>query len=303
MFKLKRLHNEPVLTPNAKHGWEKAAVFNTAVLYEDNKFHLFYRASDKPFFLDTEKPELENKFTSVIGCAVSEDGINFERYEKPLIEPFGVNDNWGVEDPRVTKIDDTYYMVYSAFGGQSWNNVKISIVTTKDLKNWGKGRILLDEEPNKDAALLSEKVNNKFFLFHRRVPSIWTAVSEDLTNWEDHRIIMEPREGKWDSKKIGIAGPPVKIKDGWLLIYHGVDHNNVYRLGAALLDKDDPNKVLARQDEPILEPELDWEVNGLVPNVVFSCGGCIANNFLYVYYGGADTCIGVAGIEVDKIKF
>lgn len=88
-----------------------------------------------------------------------------------------------------------------------------------------------------------------------------------------------------------------------MLIYHGVDNDNIYRLGAALLDADDPNKVIAIQDEPILEPELDWEVNGLVPNVVFSCGACIVDDFLYVYYGAADTVIGVAGIEIDNIKF
>lgn len=303
MFRLKRLKNEPVLAPDPNHEWEKAAVFNTAVIYEDNRFHLFYRASDNPFFLDTEKPEAENKFTSVIGHAVSRDGINFERYEKPMLEPFGLNDDWGIEDPRVTKVDDTFYMIYSAFGGRDWNNVKIAVASSRDLKNWEKGRILLDEEPNKDAALLPEKVNNKFFLFHRRVPSIWTAVSDDLAGWYDHKVIMEPRKGKWDCKKIGIAGPPIRIKDGWLMIYHGVDSDNVYRLGAALLDKNDPGKVIARQDEPILEPELDWEVNGLVPNVVFSCGGCIADNFLYVYYGAADTYIGAAGIEVDRIRF
>jgi len=303
MFRLTRLQDEPVLTPIEAHPWERAAVFNTAVIYEDNQFHLFYRASDNPFFLDTAVPEAERKFTSVIGYAVSHDGLHFQRFDKPLLKPFHVNDDWGIEDPRLTKIDDTYYMVYAAFGGKSWNNVKVSLVTSKDLKNWGKGRILLDEEPNKDACLLSEKVNQKYFLFHRRMPSIWTAVSDDLINWVDHRMIMAPREGKWDSKKIGIAGPPLKINDGWLLIYHGVDQDNVYRLGAALLDKDDPNKVIARQDEPILEPELEWEINGLIPRVVFSCGGCIVNDYLYVYYGGADQCIGVASIEVDKIKF
>lgn len=114
---------------------------------------------------------------------------------------------------------------------------------------------------------------------------------------------MTPRRGKWDSKKIGIAGPPLRIKDGYLMIYHGVDQNQVYRLGAALLDRNDPNKVIARLNEPILEPELDWEINGLVPNVVFSCGGCIVNEYLYIYYGAADKHIGVAGIATNEIIF
>jgi len=303
MFKIERLVNYPIISPNENNTWERAAVFNTAAIYENGEFHLFYRASDKPFVLDTEMPCPENKFTSVIGYAKSKDGINFERFDEPLIKCQGIQEAWGIEDPRITKIDDTYYMVYAAFGGRDWQDVRVSLITSKNLKNWDERKILLPDEPNKDAALLSEKFNGKFFMFHRRMPSIWTAVSSDLNKWEDHKCIMEPRKGKWDCKKIGIAGPPLKINDGWLLIYHGVDEDNVYRLGAALLDSSNPNKVIARQDEPILEPELYWERVGLVPNVVFSCGNCIVNDFLYVYYGGADTHIGVAGIELNKIVF
>lgn len=302
MFKLRRLSDKPILTPIAKHPWEQLAVFNTAAVYENGKFHLFYRAADRPFYLNTESPELENKYESTIGYATSDDGLHFERYENPMLIGEGEQEAWGIEDPRITRIGDMYYMVYAGFGGRSWSDVRISMLESKDLKSWGNRRILLDE-PNKDAALLPEEVNGKYVLFHRRMPSIWTAVSEDLVNWKQHKIILEPRPGKWDCKKIGIAGTPLKVKDGWLMIYHGVNHNHEYRLGAVLLDEKDPTRVIAIQDEPILEPELEWEVNGLVPNVVFSCGGVITDDFLYVYYGGADTVIGVAGIEVNKIKF
>jgi len=303
MFRLERLQDTPILSPNRNNDWEKAAVFNAAAFYENGIFHLFYRASDNSFVLDSEKPDPKRKFTSVIGHATSTDGIHFERSDKPVLAPMGMNDSWGVEDPRLTKIEDTYYMVYTAFGGKDWSDVRVSMASSKDLVNWSWNAILLPDEPNKDAGLLPGKINSKYVLFHRRVPSIWTAVSDDLIHWYDHKVIMTPREGKWDSKKIGIAGPPVEIDDGWLLIYHGVDENNVYRLGAALLDRDDPNRVIARQDEPILEPKLEWEVNGLVPNVVFSCGGCIVDDYLYVYYGAADTHIGVAGIPVKQIIF
>lgn len=303
MFKLKRLRITPVLSPNKKQDWEKAAVLNTAVIYEDNLFHLFYRASDNEFVLINDKPDPKKQFISVIGHAVSKDGICFERFEQPVLRPFGINDTWGIEDPRITKIDDTYYMIYTAFGGRDWDDIRVSMVISNDLKHWTDTRVLLPGEPNKDAALLPDKINNRYFLFHRRHPSIWTAVSDDLAKWEDHKIIMTPRRGKWDSKKIGIAGPPLRIKDGYLMIYHGVDHNQVYRLGAALLDRNDPNKVIARLNEPILEPELDWEINGLVPNVVFSCGGCIVNEYLYIYYGAADKHIGVAGIATNEIIF
>jgi len=302
MFKLRRLSDKPVLTPVPGHSWEQLAVFNTAGIYENGKFHLFYRAADKPFYLSTEKPEEEHKYVSAIGYAISEDGIHFTRCDEPLLRGKGAQEAWGIEDPRVTKIGDTYYMVYAGFGGRSWFDVRITVLESKDLKNWGNRKVLLDE-PNKDAALLPEKVNGKYVLFHRRMPSIWTAVSEDMVNWEDHKIILEPRPGKWDCRKIGLAGTPVKVDGGWLMVYHGVDQNNVYRLGAALLDEKDPTNVIAIQDEPVLKPELDWEVNGLVPNVVFSCAGMIVDRFLYVYYGGADTVIGVAGIETEKIRF
>lgn len=302
MFKLKRLSKKPILTPIRDHEWERYAVFNAAVVYANNKFHLFYRASDNDFELDTEIPEEKYKFVSSIGYASSDDGIHFERLPYPIIEGEGEQEGWGIEDPRITKIDNCYYILYTAFGGRDWRDIRISMMESKDLKHFGNKKVVLDE-PNKDAALLPEKVDGKYFLFHRRLPHIWTATSNDMETWHDHRILLKTREGKWDSQKIGIAGPPLKLDDGWLLIYHGVDNDNVYRLGAALLDADNPNKVIAIQDEPILEPELDWEVNGLVPNVVFSCGACIVNDFLYVYYGGADTVIGVAGIETNKIKF
>lgn len=302
MFKLRRLTQKPILSPINEHEWEKQAVFNTAAIYENNKFHLFYRASNNGFVLNTEKPEEKFKFVSSIGYAVSNDGINFERFDEPLIIGETEQEEWGVEDPRITKIDDKYYMLYTGFGGRDWTDFRICMVWSDDMKNWKGHRIVLDE-PNKDAGLLPEKINGKYVLFHRRVPDIWIAYSDDLSNWTEHKIIMSPIPGTWESKKIGIAGPPIKREDGWLLIYHGVDDNNVYRLGAALLDLNDPSRVIARQKEPILEPELDWEINGLVPNVVFSCGTVDFNGMYYVYYGGADTHIGVAVVEKDKVKF
>ncbi|MCK4260862.1 MAG: hypothetical protein KAX49_17930 [Halanaerobiales bacterium] len=302
MVKLKRLTLKPILSPIKVHDWEKEAVFNCAAMYEDNMFHLFYRASNNSFLLNTEKPEEEKKFISSIGYAVSEDGINFTRFEKPIFKGETEQEAWGVEDPRITKIDDTYYMLYTGFGGKTWDNYKICMACSKDMKNWGEHRILLDES-NKDAALLTEKVNGKYILFHRRIPDIWVAYSDNLKDWTNHKIVMKPIKNTWESEKVGIAGPPIKREDGWLLFYHAVDDKNVYRLGAALLDLEDISKVIVRLPEPILEPELEWEVNGLVPNVVFSCGAVEVNGKYYVYYGGADTHIGVAVIEKDKIQF
>ena len=303
MFKLHRLSDQPVLAPIPEHPWEQAAVFNCAVTLHEGKIHMFYRASDRDFaVLNRPTPEEEIKFTSSFGHAVSEDGINFIREDQPIYAGQGEQEAWGVEDPRLSKIDDTFYMVYTAFGGKSWDNHKIALASSKDLRTWQRHGVLLDE-PNKDGGLLEEKVDGKYLLFHRRVPHIWTALSSDLKNWHDHKILMETIPGGWESFKIGIAGPPVRIRQGYLLIYHAVDDSRTYRLAAALLDGEDPTKVVRRLPEPILEPELEWEREGYVPNVVFSCGQVIKDDFLYVYYGAADKVIGAAGIELNKIVF
>jgi predicted GH43/DUF377 family glycosyl hydrolase len=161
------------------------------------------------------------------------------------------------------------------------------------------------DESNKDASLFPEQIDGKFWMLHRRPPHIWLATSKDMRSWEDHRILMEAVPvSSWESEKVGIAGPPIRTPAGWLLIYHGVSQDKVYSLGIALLDLQDPGRVVARQAEPILIPQLDWEVNGYVPNVVFSCGQIVLNDEIIVYYGGADTAIGAAKMklnEVDKL--
>ena len=141
-------------------------------------------------------------------------------------------------------------------------------------------------------------------MFHRRAPDIWVALSDNLKDWEDRQSIMGSNPNSdWEVTKIGLAGPPFRTKQGWVMIYHGVGGSpRKYSLGIALLDRDDPTRVIARQAQPILEPELDWEINGFVPNVVFSCGQVILGDQLYVYYGGADTAIGVAAVSLEEIN-
>ena len=160
------------------------------------------------------------------------------------------------------------------------------------------------DEPNKDASLFPEKINGRYLMFHRRPPHIWIAYSNDLVHWVDHTIVMKALPGSsWENNKIGISGPPIKTNTGWFLIYHGVSNDMVYRQGAALLDLDDPSRVLARQSEPILEPELDWELFGHVNNVVFSCGQVVLGNEIFVYYAGADNAIGLAQLNLSDISF
>ncbi|MGQ9525064.1 MAG: glycoside hydrolase family 130 protein [Armatimonadota bacterium] len=296
MVKLTRCTNEPILRPLLHHPWERAAVFNCGACLRDGVVYLLYRAADHPF------NDASRQSVSSFGYAVSTDGINFFRFDKPVLQGQGPQEACGVEDPRITLIGDTYYVLYTAFGGRKPDDFRISMATTKNFLTWERHGVVLDE-PNKDAALFPEKIGGRYVLLHRRPPAIWMAFSDDMRNWTDHTVVMDVVECSWDSWRIGIAGPPIKTDQGWLLIYHGVDHKRVYRLGIAMLDLKDPTKVIARQREPILEPELDWEVNGLVPNVVFSCGAVDMGSRYLVYYGGADTVIGVAYLNKSDLSF
>jgi predicted GH43/DUF377 family glycosyl hydrolase len=153
---------------------------------------------------------------------------------------------------------------------------------------------------NKDAVIFPEKVSGKYVMFHRTMPDIWIGYSDNLKEWYGHKIVMRPREGLWDCKKIGAGPPPIKTEKGWLLFYHGVDEKRVYRLGVALFDLNDPSRLIARQEGPILEPEEPWELEGDVPTVVYNCGAIEKNGMYYVYYGGADTVIGVATVSKEE---
>jgi predicted GH43/DUF377 family glycosyl hydrolase len=193
--------------------------------------------------------------------------------------------------------------MYTGYGGRFDEDYRICLATSRNLIDWQRHGVTLDE-PNKDASLLPEKINGRFLMFHRRPPDIWIAYSTDLKNWFNHTIVMKALPGSsWENQKIGISGPPIKTPQGWFLIYHGVCEDMIYRQGAALLDLQDPSKVLARQPEPILEPELDWELFGHVNNVVFSCGQVVLGDEIYVYYAGADSAIGLAKMKTSDIKF
>jgi len=193
-------------------------------------------------------------------------------------------------------------MMYTGYGGRFRGDYRICLASSRNLIDWKRHGVMLDE-PNKDASLFPEKIDGQFVMFHRRAKAIWLADSTDLRNWSNHRVVMDAKlESSWENEKIGIAGPPIKTSEGWFLIYHGVSKNKRYCLGAALLDLDRPENVIVRQSEPILEPQLDWEINGYVPNVVFSCGQAVLNDEIYVYYGGADTRIGVAKVSIEETR-
>jgi predicted GH43/DUF377 family glycosyl hydrolase len=194
-------------------------------------------------------------------------------------------------------------MTYTAYGDIF--QVGITSISPEDVVNmtwsWGKRLFPFPDTWNKNAVIFPKMIENKYVMLHRHEPDICVAYSNDLSNWKHTGIIMKPRTNHWDSYKIGSAGPPMEIDEGWLLIYHGVDESRTYRLGATILDKNDPTKVLSRTLEPILEPCEDYEKLGQVPNVVFSCGSVLHKNKLLISYGAADTVIGVASFDLSDL--
>lgn len=285
-MKLQRYHGNPILAPIPAHEWESRTVFNCGVAQTRNQVILIYRAQGI------------GSDISRLGYATSRDGFTFERFRYPVFEPEADMEAWGVEDPRLTWLDGRWQMVYTAW---SPLGIQVARASTSDFLVWERHGIVLPGPDNKDAAIFPDKVNGRYVMFHRIPPDIWLAYSDDMVHWGDYRKIMEPRPGSWDNLKIGAGGPPIRTEHGWLCIYHGVDSEKVYRLGVALLDLEDPTRVIGRPDEPILEPEEPWELEGDVPNVVFTCGTAEIDNRYFVYYGGGDKVIAVATANRDDL--
>ena len=302
----KRSEENPIIAPIKEHSWEGKATFNPGVLRIKNTTHILYRT-------------LSDDNTSFIGYASSRDGINIdERIADPIYHPREdfeskkiAGGNSGCEDPRLTKIDDRIYMCYTAFDGIGPPRVAVTSIAEKDLlqKNWDwKKPILITPAgfDDKDTCIFSEKTNGQYFILHRVGEEICGDYVKSL-DFKKESVkkcirIIGPRINSWDSAKVGISAPPIKTKNGWLLLYHGVSRSHsTYRVGAVLLDLNDPAIVLARTTDPIFEPQEFYEKIGVVNNVVFPCGMTLVDGLLYIYYGGADTVVGVATMELDII--
>lgn len=298
MFKLKR-SDKIILQPNKENSWESRAAFNPAAIRDGDSVHLLYRAVEGDNF-------------STIGYArLDRNGEIRERRQKPLINREYDYEKQGVEDPRICKIDDCYYILYTGYDGQT---CRVCLASTYDFKKITKHGVVIPDIWDKDAMFFPEPVKGKLVLMHRIEPNIQIAEFEDINHllkvdegyWPhyfshlDDFTIMRPLYS-WEAEKIGGGAPPIKTKEGWLVIYHGVDRDLIYRAGAALLDLENPYKILARFPEPILEPEHDYEKQGDVPNVVFPEGAVVFDNQLQVYYGGADKVVGLAVANLDEL--
>ena len=292
----KRISAEPIIQPQGD-GFQSAGTFNPAVVKKDGKFVMLYRAQDR-------------NGTSRLGYATSTDGIHFIRRSNPVMEPSTEYEHdGGVEDPRLIKLRDTYYLTYT---GYNKKDAQLCLATSKDLISWERKGVLLPAYKGrwnvgwtKSGAIVPQKINGLYWMYfmadaRKQGSQMGVAYSSDLVHWVeplDHPV-LQSRSGYFDSYVVEPGPPPIITKDGIFLIYNGADDQKVYATGWVLFDKKDPTKVLARSEKPIFTVEHDWEKNGQVPNVVFVTAMVRDENRWLFYYGGADKYIGVAAASV-----
>jgi predicted GH43/DUF377 family glycosyl hydrolase len=236
----------------------------------------------------------------------SDDGIRF--YEPEGYSPLfgqGSHQTFGIEDCRVTYLENKYYLTFTAV---SENGVGVGLRTTTDWKTFENHGMIIPPH-NKDCAIFTEKINGKYYALHR--PSsvdlggnyIWLAESPDGEHWGNHKCIVRTRKTHWDSARVGAGAAPIKTEKGWLEIYHGANAKHQYCLGALLLDLEDPSKIIARSDDPIMVPSEPYELSGFFGNVVFTNGHVVQpdGDTVTVYYGAADEFVCAANFSIKEL--
>lgn len=288
----KRASESPVVSPQGAI-WESAGTFNPAVVVHNGKFVMLYRAQDAAG-------------TSRLGYAESSDGIHFTRRAEPVLSPEAdYEKEGGVEDPRLQMIGNTYYLTYT---GYNKKDAQLCLATSKDLLHWERKGVILpaykgnwNQGWTKSGAIAPEKIDGKFWMYWLgtaadKTDQMGLSFSDDLTHWTEatRTPVLPRRPGKFDSRVVEPGPPPLLTKDGLVLVYNGADDKLVYRTGVAVFDRKDPRKLISRTDNPIFEPEKEWEKAGQVPNVIFVEGMARQGNRWLFYYGGADKYVGVA---------
>ncbi len=248
--------------------------------------------------------------------AKSKDGItDWKIDEKPTLLPDEKRypeETWGIEDPRITFLDDISKWAIAYTSYSMWGPC-VSLALTDDFKSFQRLGIILPPD-NKDAALFPKKFGGLWCILHRPHPSIetigahiWISYSFDLVHWGRHKMLINARGGAfWDSKKVGVCTPPILTKEGWLIVFHGVKetaNGSIYRIGLALLDKKDPEKLIARSNSFVFSPKELYERVGDVGNVVFPCGSVVKDDEIFLYYGSSDTSISLARTKIDKLLY
>ncbi|MGH9150414.1 MAG: glycoside hydrolase family 130 protein [Acidimicrobiales bacterium] len=308
---LRRFEGNPILQPVAASPWQTRAAFNPGALSRDGVVHLLYRAAGSG-----------DGYVSRLGYATSVDGLHFERASAdPVLTPGEPYDSGAIEDPRIVSIDGQVYVTYVAVGVPALTPGKLShtaLARTPDFRHYERLGLISPRTDidDRDTVLLPERVGGRYVMLHRpqqiqpdgtyqewgtgRPSSIWVSFSESLTEWDMGSPLLRP-EQPWEAAKIGAGPPPLWTERGWLVLYHGVDADSVYRAGAALLDLDDPSQVTGRLAYPVLEPQESYEMVGDHRAVVFPQGAVVLDGDLFVYYGGADSVCAVATVELDEL--
>ncbi len=304
-IRLERYDGNPILLPIEGNPWETKLTFNPTAVYDDNKVHILYRA-------------MGNDDTSVMGYASSRDGFHLdERLDYPIYkprEPFELKyhpGNSGAEDPRITRIGDTYYVCYCAYDGNNPPRCALTTIAVNDFlaKRWNFTKPVLMSPPgmdDKDHCIFPEKIRGKYAVIHRFNPHMWIDYIDDLSfsngTYIGGEIMMSPSVFGWDNLKIGLGGTPIKTERGWVIIYHGISKTDLmYRLGAILVDLENPSLIIGKLPYPILEPEMPYETSGARPGTVFACGNVVINGELIVYYGAGDSVSGVASTPFQPL--
>ncbi|MCD6391887.1 MAG: glycoside hydrolase family 130 protein [Planctomycetes bacterium] len=241
---------------------------------------------------------------SHLRIARSTDGVHFKIDERPAVFPETEYETFGLEDPRISRIGDEYYITYKVV---SRHGICTGLLKTRDFKRFDRQGIIFCPE-NIDVVLFPEKINGKYYALTRPVPkhigpfAIWLASSEDAIRWGNHIPLITPREGDFDGGKVGGSCVPIRTDEGWLEIYHGADAEDRYSLAAALLDINDPARVIARAKVPLMQPAAEYETHGFYGNVVFSCGATAdAKGKVTIYYGASDEYTAGATTTIEKI--
>lgn len=328
------IRKEGILLKKTALEFENDSVLNPGIMQEGDTVHMLYRAVKS------------GNYSTIGYCKLDGPLKIVQRNNTPLLIPDSKEESKGMEDARIVKIEEIYYITYTAYDGI---NALGSLVTSKDLITFERHGVIVpkftfDEfnclagsnklvnakyfrhvrhfEPNKnvflwdkDVIFFPRKIKGKFAFLHRIRPGIQLVLIDSLDNltkqfWENYfltfneHIILDPIGTNHESSFIGGGCPPIETEFGWLLIYHGVSDTcdgYIYSAAAALLDIDDPTKVIARLEDPLFAPDLDFEKNGVVSNVVFPTGTSLFNDTLYIYYGAADKRIACVSVSLKEL--
>jgi len=303
--------NNPILSPQGK-GWESHSVFNPATVVSDDEVIMLYRAEEI-------RKGQENKYRSSIGFAKSSDGINFIREPNPIFTPTELYEiPGGCEDPRIVKLENKYYLTYTAYDDKI---ARLAMATSNDLCNWHKeGKMFEDSQwdnyfpksifPDtprgwtKSGVIIPHMINDRYWMYFGDT-YIWIASTDnpDLKDWEINKEpVLKTRINHFDSLLVE-PGPPVLIlPEGIWLGYNGKDKNQRYSFGQAIFSIEDPTKLIHRSTFPLLEPNTKDEIHGQVSSVVFGQGLVRFKDKIFLYYGMADSKIGVAFADDRLLK-